>query len=313
MGVAARRIDPGFRLVHPGAYDGQFYWGIAVDPVAVGDVHQAFDTASYRYGHPLYGWLGWLFSAGQGRAAAAALVAVSLLAMFAAAAAAAALGAARGLFVALNPGLLYAGAHGLGEPLAAALLLGGLLAYFRDRRIAALVCFALLPLAKEEFVLVALALAAWELWRRRGLREAALLSATVLPSVAWWIYARIALGAWFTTGGNAIGVPFAGWKRALLNAGIDSYSRDPARNMIGESAIVVFAALLALLAIATLASLRVNTPVQLAFLPLAAIGACLVPEATVLLRDGLRNTALLVTLVPLVVYSGWQEHRALGP
>ena len=301
MGAAARRIDPGFRLVHPGSYDGQFYWGIAVDPIAAGDVHQAFDTASYRYGHPLYGWLGWLFSAGQAKGAAAALVAASLLAMFAAGAAAAAFGSARSLFVALNPGLLYAAAHDLGEPLAAAILLGGLLAYFRGRRLAALACFAFLPLAKEQLVLVPLAFAAWELWRRRNLRRATLLAATIAPSIIWWIYARVTLGAWFTTGGDAIGVPFGGWKRALLDAGTSSYSSDGVRSMLGESTIVVLVALLGLLTLAALASLRLRTPVQLAFLPLAVIAACLVPSATTLLRDALRNTSLLVVLVPLVV------------
>ena len=63
MARQATRIDPGFRLVPMGGYDGQFYWGIAVDPIARGAVHGSFDTASYRYGHPLYGWLGWLASA----------------------------------------------------------------------------------------------------------------------------------------------------------------------------------------------------------------------------------------------------------
>ncbi|HJX46618.1 MAG TPA: hypothetical protein VJ375_02140, partial [Gaiellaceae bacterium] len=71
MATAARRVDPGFHTVKTGAYDGQFYWGIAVDPIATGDVHQAFDTASYRYGHPLLGWIGWLFSAGRARGAPA--------------------------------------------------------------------------------------------------------------------------------------------------------------------------------------------------------------------------------------------------
>src|SRR5262249_8542025 len=118
MAAKARRIDPSFRLVDQGAYDGQFYWGIAVDPLARGSVHDAFDTASYRYGPPLFGWLGWLASAGQARAAAGALVAVGLLALFVAGAAAAELGAGtEALFVALNPGLLYAAAHDLAEPL----------------------------------------------------------------------------------------------------------------------------------------------------------------------------------------------------
>ena len=155
MGTAARRVDPGFHAVTTGAYDGQFYWGIAVDPIATGDVHQAFDTASYRYGHPLLGWLGWLFSAGQARGAPAALLAAGLASLAAAAVAASLLGRAfgrqgwEGLFVAANPGLIYAAVHDLAEPLSAALLLGGLLAYARGRRLLAAVLFGLLVLSKE--------------------------------------------------------------------------------------------------------------------------------------------------------------------
>jgi hypothetical protein len=89
LGADARRIDPGFRTVQAGAYDGQFYWAIALDPLATGSIHRAVDEPSYRYGHPLYGWLGWIFSAGQGTAAAAALLAVGLASLGAAAAAAA--------------------------------------------------------------------------------------------------------------------------------------------------------------------------------------------------------------------------------
>jgi hypothetical protein len=58
LGADARALDPGFHTVASGAYDGQFYWGVAVDPLATGSAHRAFDKASYRYGHPLYGWLG---------------------------------------------------------------------------------------------------------------------------------------------------------------------------------------------------------------------------------------------------------------
>src|SRR5205814_4996314 len=52
MGEAAKARDPHFHTVQNDAYDGQFYWGIAVDPIASGDVHQAFDKPTYRYGHP---------------------------------------------------------------------------------------------------------------------------------------------------------------------------------------------------------------------------------------------------------------------
>ena len=67
--TGASALDPGFRGVHSAGYDGQFYWGIAVDPLALGSVHRYFDKPSYRYGHPLYGWLGWLVSGGQATAA----------------------------------------------------------------------------------------------------------------------------------------------------------------------------------------------------------------------------------------------------
>jgi len=310
MGAAARARDPGFHTVTIGAYDGQFYWGIAVDPIATGDVHQAFDTASYRYGHPLLGWLGWLLSAGHARAVPAALLAVGLgslmLAAFAASLLERTLGGRglAGLFVALNPGLVYAAVHDLTEPLSAALLVGGLLAYARGRRGVAAACFALLVLSKEEFLLVPLAVAAWETLRRRGRpRDSAVFVASVLPAVGWWIYARLQLGAWFTSGANGLGTPLAGWKRALLDAGLQTYSPDAAQNISAEATLVVLAALLCLLAVAGLLALRLRGPVDAVYLLLAAVTACLVPSATVLQRDALRNAAVLLTLIPFVVAS----------
>jgi hypothetical protein len=318
MGAAARAIDPGFRTASIGDYDGQFYWGIAVDPIATGHVHQSFDTASYRYGHPLLGWLGWLLSAGQPRAAPAALLGVGLASLMLAALAASLLermlggrGLA-GLFVALNPGLVYASVHDLAEPLSAALLFGGLLAYARERRTVAVVCFALLILSKEPFVLVPAGIAVWELARRRRrLRESAVFVACVLPAAAWWIYARLQLGAWFTSGANGLGAPLAGWKRALLDAGTDTYSQTSAQNTPAEAILVVLVGLLLLLAVAGLFALRIRGPIDVVYLLLAVLVACLVPSATVLLRDALRNAAVLLALVPFVLNSStWPMHRA---
>jgi hypothetical protein len=308
MGAAAHERDPGFRTVDIGAYDGQFYWGIAVDPLARGDVHQAFDTASYRYGHPLFGWLGWLLSAGQARAAPAALLFTGLAAMFAAALLAAVLGRSRGsngwegLFVALNPGLIYAAAHDLTEPLSAALLLGGLHAYRRDRRVVAFACFGLLVLSKEQFVLVPLGIAAWELLRgRRRLLDLAGFAACLIPAAAWWVYARLQLGAWFTTGGTALASPFSGWKRALLDAGAQTYSPDGPQNVAAEATVVILVALLSLFAVAALKGVRLRSPGDLIYLLLGLLVVCLAPNATVLLRDALRNTAVLLALVPFVI------------
>jgi hypothetical protein len=310
LGADARRIDPGFHTVQAGAYDGQFYWAIALDPLGTGSIHRAVDEPSYRYGHPLYGWLGWIFSAGQGTAAAAALLAVGLASFAAAAAAAAWLGVRRGragwesLFVVANAGLLYSAAHDLAEPLCAALILGGLAAYLARRRPAALACFALLPLAKEPLALLPVALAVWEVWRNRArVRSVLPLLCTLIPAGAWWIYARIHFGASFLSGGTALAAPFSGWKRALVDAGVDSYSADPLTNQIGEETLVVLVALLALLAVAGIAALRLRGPVELFFVPLGVIALCLAPNATVLLRDALRNTSLLVMLAPFVIVS----------
>jgi hypothetical protein len=309
MGAAARALDPGFHTVSPGAYDGQFYWGIAVDPVATGNVHQSFDTTAYRYGHPLYGWLGWLASAGQPRAVPAALVAINLIAIAVAAFVAGVLGRAtggrgwEGLFVALNPGLLYSAAHDLTEPLSAALLLGGMLAYARGRRVVATVAFGFLILSKEQFVTVPLAIGAWELIRHRArIRDSLMLGLSVVPAVIWWVWLRFHLGAWFTANSHAAFVfPLSGWKRALVDAGIHSYSADPTQNQFGESTIVIVAAAGGLLLVATLLALRLRGPADAVLLPIVAIIACLSPVATIFERDLLRNVAVAVVLVPLVL------------
>src|SRR2546421_12780184 len=111
------------------------------------------------------------------------------------------------------------------------------------------------------------------------------------------------LGAWFTSGDTALGAPFSGWKRALLDAGAHSYSADPLQNQIGEETLVVLVALLAVLAVAGILALRARGPVELFFLSMAAIALCLAPNATVQLRDALRNTSLLLVLVPFVIVS----------
>lgn len=324
MGAEARAIDPSFYLVQQDAYDGQFYWGIAVDPLATGSLHRSFDNASYRYGHPLYGWLGWLGSAGQAPAAAAALLVVGLVSLFAAAVAAGCLGLARGssgwegLFVALNPGLLYSATHDLAEPLAAALLLAALNGYVRGRRLLMLGCLVLLPFAKEVLVLVPFALLAWELLRRRiDVGRALAVLVTVLPAAAWWTYARLHLGAWFTSGDNALGAPFTGWANALEVAGIRSYDATWSVAQLGEATIVGLAALLGLLAVAVLVASRIRGPIDPVFLALAAVVACLAPIGTQLLRDAFRNTSLLLVLVPFVIASPpprptWPGRHAAG-
>jgi hypothetical protein len=297
LGAAARAVDPGFRTTHTDAYDGQFYWGTAVDPLAVGSVHNAFDKPSYRYGHPLYGWLGWILSAGQSRLAAAALAAVGVVSLFAAAVAAAALGLGRGrsgwegLFVALNPGLISSAVHDLAEPLATAVVLGGFLAYVRGRRALAWIGFALLPLAKEPLVLVIVAVVGWELIQRRR-RVAAIFATSAIPAVLWWIYARVHLGAWFTSGGTALARPLSGWNEALF---------ESSSTTTKSAAVAVLGVLLIVLTFTAVRALRSRGPVELSYLALFAVAVCLAPNATVAFSTALRNTSFLLALVPFVL------------
>jgi hypothetical protein len=309
LGALARALEPGFRTVHPGAYDGQFYWGIAVDPLAIGNLHGAFDKASYRYGHPLYGWLGWLLSAGHARAAVAGLTAAGLLSVAAAAVAASTLGIASGrsawigLFVALSPGLIIAASDDLGEPLAVALLLGGLAFYLRKQDLPAWICFALLPLAKEQLILVPLAMAGYERHLTRAPR-AWRFAAAILPALIWWTYARIRLGAWFTTGDTALGRPLQGWWRALV---------DERKGRLTEySTTAVIVLLLALLGLTVARALQVRGPLELCYLALAAVAICLAPNATIALSTALRNTAFLLALAPYILLAAHSERGRRG-
>jgi hypothetical protein len=309
MGAKAHEIDPHFHTVI-GGYDGQFFWGIAIDPFARGDVHQRFDMAAYRYGRPLFGWMGAALSGAQGRAVPAALLAIDLISIAAAAALASLLGRSRGssgwegLAVALNPGLLYAATHDLPEPLSAALLLGALLAYGRGRRVWTLALLALLVLSREQYVVVPVALAAWELLRgSRRVRDAALLAATVVPALAWALYVRLQTGDSFTRGSYALSLPLAGWKRTIVDAAAQSYSSDYYQFLAAESNLVVVVALLGLLALAAIRAVRLRGPADSAYLVLTAVALCLANTATFNLRDTLRNLAVLLVLVPFVIVS----------
>jgi hypothetical protein len=202
-----------------------------------------------------------------------------------------------GLFVALNPGLISSAVNDLAEPMAAALILGAFLALVRGKRVAAWVCLALLPLAKEPLIVIPLAVVAWELVQRR--RRGALVVATaVIPALLWWAYARIQLGAWFTSGDTALGKPLVGWYRAFLNQGT-----------LGDITIAIF---LVLFLLAALRAFRVRGPAELSYLALAALAVCLAPNATVVFTTAMRNTAFLLVLVPFVIASpSLQIHSCL--
>lgn len=302
LGAAARRLDPGFRTVRQGAYDGQFYWAIAIDPLADGRLHTELDKPSYRYGHPLYGWFGWALSGGRVRAVPIALALIGLLSLGSAGTLGSLLGRARGgsgwegLAVALNPGLISAVSHDLAEPLAVALLLASLTAYTRERLAVTWLLLAMLPLAKEPLVVVVVAISGWELLagdRRRG----GLLASAILPALCWWIYARIDLGAWFTSGDTALGRPLGGVWSALVSPGMDR-SAPILWRIVAE---VGFGVVLVLCAAGVSRAVRLRSALDLSYLALAGVVLLLAGNATAEFTTALRNTAFLAALAPLVL------------
>jgi hypothetical protein len=302
----ALRDDPSFRLRRvSGFYDGAYFYAQARDPLATGEAHRLLAEAPYYWGHPGYGWVAWVASiGGHPSVIPDALLAVGLLSVAVAAALASLLAAELGwtawggLTVALNPGAVFAVANDTSESLGIALLLLALLAHVRGRRFWALTCFALLCFVKEPLVLVPLAVAVWELWRRRTPVSAA----AVLPVSCWWLYLRLHLGAFpFGEGSSRLSVPVRGWEQALLGAASQSW--DPAIDtaQLGQAAVpLLVVSALALVVVAAYA-LRLRTPVDAAFLVLAALYVCIASIGVQYPKDLIRELAFVIALAPLVL------------
>jgi hypothetical protein len=309
LGVAklAVKDDPGFWLRgNSGFYDGAYFYAIARDPVATGQAHELLDEAPYYWGHPGYGWLTWLASAGgRPKAVPDALLAVGLLSIFLAGAAASVLARALGwtpwggLVVALNPGLVFAVAADNSEPLGAALLVGGLAAYVLNRRYWAIGLLAGLCLVKEPLVLVPLGVAAWELWRRRRLP---LIALAVLPAAVWWLYVRIHLGSFpFGHGTARMAKPLVGWERGLLDAASQSWHEGVDTAQLGQAAVPLIIVVALAMLVAGVRALRLRTAVDPAYLGLAALYACITSIGVQYPKDLIRELALVLTLLPFVL------------
>ena len=306
----ARADDPTFPLTtNSGHYDGAFFYAIARDPLATGEAHRLLPEAPYYWGHPAYGWLAWLASGGgQPRAVPGALWAVALVCLVVAGAAASVLAGALGwslwggLVVAVNPGLLFAVYSDTSETLGAALLLLALAAYVQGRAGWSLGLFAALCLDKEPLVLVPLAIAAWELLRFRRLSTIVL---AVVPAAVWWCYVRLQLGAFpFGQGSERLTAPVLGWERALVAAAQQSWSRVvPSDAQLGEAAIALIVSVAAAILVGCVSALRLRNAVAPAFLALAALYACITPNGVQYPKDLIRETALVVLLLPFALFA----------
>jgi len=208
--------------VHPRdetGHDGQLFYLIARDPL------NAFGTAQrlaefdnnpprYRYRRILYPLLAGGFGHFSGRQTLVGMILLTVVGLGLAAVATADL--AHGLNVRggvvlvaiLNLGLLLSVMLLTSDALALGFALGGLALTGRRRTAAALIAFALAVLTKEVYAVVPLAVAGVNLWRR-CLRDALVVSMSLLPWVAWtaWVWARV---PYVPVTANNLGVPFGG-------------------------------------------------------------------------------------------------------
>ena len=303
----ATRSDPSFTLRgESGFYDGAFFYAIARDPLATGEAHHLLKEAPYYWGHPAYGWLAWIASAGgRPNLVPDALLGLGILLMFVAGGAASVLARALGwtpwggLGVALNPGLVFAVNTDTSEPLGAALLLLGLAAYVGGRRGWAIALFAALCFVKEPLVLVPLAVGAWELWRTRRPPVVAL---AVVPAGLWWVYLRIHLGAFpVGQGRERLTAPFLGWIHGLSGAARQSWNPGIDTAQLGQAAIPLIIVVALAIVVAAVVALRLRNVVAPAFLAIAALYACITPNGVQYPKDLMRELALVLMLLPFVL------------
>lgn len=222
--------------VVPGTgYDGQWFYGLALDPLLGEDLTAGFDMPRYRANRPLLGMAAWLLAGGQAAAVPVALLAVGPLALAGGAAASARLAMAAGrsrwwgLGFCAVPGVVVGVTHATAEPLGLALVAAGLSltldAHDRPRRIVpAGLAFAAAGLTKETYLVFAVVAAAAVTlertgvgWRQR-LRPAVWL---VLPGVAllaaWFGYVTLQVppDAGDARAIDAVSLPGVGWAEAL--------------------------------------------------------------------------------------------------
>lgn len=235
-------------VLEESGYDGQFMYYMALDPLLRqfrDDPRQyglVVDAPAYRYGRIGFSWLANIAALGRWQylpAAMAWLVVVGLaLAGVVLARLAQAHGrpAALGLLVLLVPGFWQSIQVGLPEPIAAALMMAGYLAFTRRQLTAAAAAFAGSLLVRETGAILVVCLAA-SLWRDGHRRRAiGWLAATAAPVVCWRLYVGSVLhpvlgAAAFFQNPQGLGMPYEGlW--AMVSAARDGSYFDGHPDMV---------------------------------------------------------------------------------
>lgn len=316
-----KTIDPSFSFA-VAHYDGTYFYTIAIDPFARGTGHSLLDAPAYRYGHPGYGWLSRVVSFGNDRWLPVAMLLIGIASLFAATYTAALLSERLGwspwwgLLVALNPGLLFGLIADCSEPLGAFVLLLGLYMWMRRRTLPAGLLFIALCLIKEQFVLVPLALGAWELgqmWlqarpldrpKRETIPSAVALVAGPLALAVWMIYLHGVFHVWsFTQQPLSLPVftlPFLGLWDSLRGAAelrfLGGWEAET-----GTVSIVLLAAAFTAMLAGVIRAIRMRWEFDPVYIALAMVVFCLTPVALQNPKDFIRVASAQLLLLPLAL------------
>lgn len=331
LATLARLYDPHFQFANRADhYDGYYYYGIALDPFALHNPHTLLDQGAYRYGHPLFGWLGSIVSLGQPRFIPVALLVSSLLGMALAgwslSRLAAGLGGSPwlGLGVTLLPGLLSASSVLTPEPVCAGLVLSGLLAWHRDRWALAALPIGLVCLGKEQFVAVPAGLAVWEVInavraRHRidnwAVKVAALGCGPVALSLWYvWVHARFHRWSFDYEDGN-IGWPVAGWLKTFQVAHNFTIGGSFEQVQIGAFSPPLLVALGMLFLVAAVRAVRVETFLDIPLLLMMLIVLCQDWRTLLFAHELLRTPAVpaLVAVTVILLPRGRRRRAASAP
>jgi hypothetical protein len=329
LAPVARKTDPDFAFVDAAGHgDGVYYYAIARDPFATAKEHQLIDGAAYRYGHPGFSWLAFAASAGRNELLPLIFLLLGVAGMAIAACTAALIAADLGwspwigLFVALQPGLIYSVTIDTSEPVGVALLLLALLAWHRGRWKAALPALTFLCFVKEWFVVVPAGLVIWELVRGRkrhrgklgGARVVALLISP-LPLLVWHAYLRHVFGEWpAQSAPDVFDVPPIGWLRSMRgDAAMGTGSFDQVN--VGHIGLPLLVVTAALLLIGSARARRLRTPFDAAFLAFIPIVVALNSLTLLYPKDVIRTLAVPMALLPAAVMGlrGPRPHAPLLP
>src|SRR6202453_1846043 len=304
-------------------YDGQFFYRLALNPLNLRKTaHGITMDRPYRYMRIGYPALTWLLSFGQHFLVPAMLVAVNIAAI-------GAIGYLGGVFAREGgrhalAGLLLPGYFGLitslsrdtAEPLAAALLLGGLLGVRSRRPVLAGLLLAYGALTRESVMVAVAAVAIVDfigvIRRRRSVRPGRDDLVWALPTaafVAWQVVVKAAVGRFpllVDANGNT-GSPFITPLKAVEHnfAYINLHHFEQYDLWFTELAIVI------LLAVAALLSLRsTNAPghERLA-LVLYMIEICVVSPSTWYSLDADLRSFIEVYLLAAIILLGTPRHR----